>query len=86
MPSVNFENQYLRLVKELGVVLKGIVPLYGSRFNRKDYTLHQHVILLVLRFRERKTYRDFVSWLEVSNEVKNALGIKGIRWSITSAT
>ena len=78
MPSVNIENQYLRLVKELGGVLKGVVPLYGSRFSRRDYTLHQHVVMLVLRSRERKPYRDFVDWLEVSDSVKEALSIKRI--------
>lgn len=78
MPSVNHGNQYLRLVRELEGVLDDVVPLYGSRFSRKDYTLHQHVILLVLRSRERKPYRDFVQWLEVSDAIRQVLGLTKI--------
>jgi len=78
MPSSNCENQYLRLVKDLRGVLEGVVPLYGSRFSRRDYTLHQHVVMLVLRSRERKPYRDFVEWLEISDSVKEALDLKRI--------
>jgi hypothetical protein len=63
---------------ELGGVLDGVVPLYGSRFSRKDFTLHQHVILLVLRSVERKPYRDFVAWLEVSETVVEVLGLSKI--------
>jgi len=69
-------NQYLRLVAGLMDVLAELdLPLYTSRFSRKDYTLHQHIILLVLRARERKSYRDFVVWLEVCDSLKLALDI-----------
>ncbi len=77
-PSINLENQYLRLVKDLRGVLDGVLPLYGSRFSRKDYTLHQHVILLVLRSKERKPYRDFVEWLDICDSIKQALCIKKV--------
>jgi len=78
MPSVDYGNQYLKLVKELGGVLEGVVPLFSSRFSRRDYTLHQHVILLVLRAKERKPYRDFVAWLEVSETIVEALSLSKI--------
>jgi len=69
-------NQYLRLVTGLmGVLAELDLPLYTSRFSRKDYTLHQHIILLVLRARERKSYRDFVVWLEVCDRLKLALDL-----------
>ena len=79
MPSVSCGNQYLKLVHGLGEVLADTgLPSYGSRFSRKDFTLHQHVIMLVLRSRERKPYRDFVDWLEVSTEITVLLGIEKI--------
>ena len=40
--------------------------------------MHQHVMLLVLRAKERKPYRDFVAWLEVSDSVVEAVGLSRI--------
>jgi len=77
MNTVNYgNNSYLKLVVDLVGWLgdKG-VPEYSSKFSRKDYTLHQHIVLLVLRSRERKTYRDFVEWLDVCDSIKIVLGL-----------
>lgn len=76
MKHVNYVNQYLLLVSDLvGWLAEEGVPLYSSEFSRKDFTLHQHIVLLVLRSRERKTYRDFVGWLSVSDVLCLVLGI-----------
>lgn len=76
MKQVNYVNQYLLLVSDLvGWLAEEGVPLYSSKFSRKDFTLHQHIVLLVLRSRERKTYRDFVEWLSMSDVLCLVLGI-----------
>jgi len=76
MNQVNYGNQYLKLVRDLvGWLADKGVPRYSSKFSRKDYTLHQHIVLLVLRSRERKTYRDFVEWLDVCDCIKSVLGL-----------
>lgn len=76
MDLINNGNQYLRLVDDLvGWLEDKGVPEYSGKFSRKDYTLHQHIVMLVLRSRERKTYRDFVEWLDVCYSIRLALGI-----------
>ena len=37
------------------------VPLYSSKFSRKDFTLWQHIALLALMQRIRKSYREYVN-------------------------
>jgi len=75
-PSVGYGNQYLRLVVELGGVLEGLcIPRYWSKYSRRDFTVHQYVMLLVLRARERKSYRDFCEWLQVATRVMVFLGL-----------
>lgn len=78
-PSSGIGNQYLRLVADLGGVLRDkCVQLYSCRFSRQDYTLHQHIILLVLRSKERKPYRDFCQWLGVASEIREALNLRQV--------
>ena len=66
MSQVIYSNQYLLLVKDLvGWLVSLGVEEYSSKYCRKDYTQHQHIVLLVLRAHEGKAYRDFVEWLGV---------------------
>ena len=78
-PSVDFGNQYLSLVVDLGGVLESMrVPQYWCKFSRRDFSVHQYVTLLVLRAKERKSYRDFCEWLAVSSTVTVLLGLPRI--------
>ena len=53
--------RYLRMVKAIfNVCQRECVPLYSSRFSRKDFTLWQHIALLALMQRIRKSYREYV--------------------------
>jgi hypothetical protein len=52
------------------------IPRYSSRFSRKDFTSWQHVVLLVLWQRMRKSYREYVDdFLTVTDRVVLALGL-----------
>ncbi|MBU3957480.1 MAG: transposase, partial [Nanoarchaeota archaeon] len=42
------------------------IPKYFSKFSKKIFTSWQHIILLVFRQHERKSYRDFTDWLSFS--------------------
>lgn len=71
------ESRYIRMVKALfKVCRRQCVPLYSSKFSRKDFTLWQHIALLVLWQRMRKSYREYVDdFLTVADRLVAALGL-----------
>ena len=71
------ESRYIRMVRAVFKVCKRqAIPRYSSRFSRKDYTLWQHVALLVLMQRVRKSYREYTNdFLTVADRLVDALGL-----------
>lgn len=71
------ESRYIRMVKAVfKVCQRQAIPRYSSRFSRKDFTLWQHIALLVLWQRMRKSYREYVGdFLTVADKVVLALGL-----------
>ncbi len=39
-----------KIVKIVRILKRAGPPLYWSRFSRKDYSLHQHIMLIVLAY------------------------------------
>jgi hypothetical protein len=74
------ESRYIRMVRAIFKVCKRQrIPLYSSKYSRKDYTLWQHIALLALMQRIRKSYREFVDdLLTVANRLVRALGLRRI--------
>ena len=72
------ESRYLRIVRSVFIVCKRqAIPLYSSKYSRKDFTLWQHIAILVMFQRIGKSYREYVDdWLSVSNAIVEALGLK----------
>lgn len=72
------ESRYLRIVRSVFVVCRRqAIPLYSSKYSRKDFTLWQHIAILVLFQRIGKSYSEFVDdWLTVSTAIVEALGLK----------
>ena len=72
-----WESRYIRMVKAVfKVCRRQCVPLYSSRFSRKDYTLWQHIALLVLWQRMRKSYREYTNdFLTVADRLVAALDL-----------
>jgi hypothetical protein len=54
------------------------LPLYTSKYSRKEFTLHQLYAILSLREELDAGYRTITILLEIYPELKNALGIKSI--------
>ena len=55
-------SRYIRMVRAVfKVCRRQRVPLYSSKFSRRDYTQWQHIALLVLWQRMRKSYREYVN-------------------------
>ena len=52
------------------------VPLYSNKYSRRDFTLWQHIALLVLMQRMRKSYREYRNdFLTVTEKLVLVLGL-----------
>lgn len=66
-----------KLVRNGMIVLKRMdLPLYSSKFSRKDYTIHQHLPCLCIKEIQRQSYRDVAEFLDDFNGLQEALGLK----------
>jgi hypothetical protein len=74
------ESRYIRMVKAIfKVCRRQAVPLYSSRFSRKDYTLWQHIALLALMQRVRKSYREYAEdYLTTTERLLDVLGLSKV--------
>ena len=71
------ENRYIRMVKAIFKVCKRQnIPLYSSRYSRKDFTLWQHIALMQ---RIRKSYREYTyDFLTIADKLLEAIGLAKI--------
>jgi hypothetical protein len=74
------ESRYIRMVKVVfKVCQRQHIPLYLSRFSRHDYTLWQHIALVMLMQRIRKSYREYVDdYLTTTEKLLDVLGLSKI--------
>lgn len=52
------------------------VPLFLSKYSRKDFTVHQHLLLCAVRELEKGTWRGLVDRIEDGKAVDEHLGLK----------
>jgi hypothetical protein len=70
------EKKYIKLVKQIISCLKRLrVRKYSSKFSKKTFNNWIHIILLALRQRMDKSYREFCDIIDVCTEILNLLGI-----------
>jgi len=62
----------VRGAKRLGV------PLYSNACSKHAFTQHQLLVLVVLRQRLAKSYREFVDWLEVMTALRRRLRLRAL--------
>ncbi|MDG6928422.1 MAG: hypothetical protein JRN29_00030 [Nitrososphaerota archaeon] len=74
------ESRYIKMVKAIfKVCRRQCVPLYSSRYSRKDFTLWQHIALVALMQRVRKSYREYTDdFLTVADGLVSALGLTSL--------
>src|SRR3990170_8023359 len=74
------ESRYIRMVKAIfNVCRRQAVPLYSGKYSRKDFTLWQHIALLVMMQRMRKSYHEYVNdFLPVTERLLDVLGLSKI--------
>ena len=70
-------SRYIRMVRAVFKVCRRLnVPLYSSKYSRKDFTQWQHIALLVLWQRMRKSYREYVDdLLPIADVLVDELGL-----------
>jgi transposase len=65
-----------KLVKDGMIVLKRMdVPLYSSKFSKKTYTIHQHLLCLCIKEIQKQSYRDCRDFLDEFEFLQKALGL-----------
>jgi hypothetical protein len=71
------ESRYISMVRKIfNVCKRQCVPLYSSKFSRKDFTLWQHIALIALMQRIRKSYREYVDdYLTTTERLLDVLGL-----------
>jgi hypothetical protein len=74
------ESRYIRMVRAVyKVCQRQAVPRYSSKCSRKDYTLWQHIALIALMQRVRKSYREYVNdYLTTTERLLDVLGLSKI--------
>ena len=70
------EKKYIKLVKQLASCLKRLkVRKHNSKYSKKTFNNWIHIILLALRQRMDKSYREFCDIIDVCTEILDLLGI-----------
>ncbi len=70
------EKKYIKLVKQIISCLKRLrVRKYSSRFSKKTFNNWVHIVLLALRQRMDKSYREFCDIIDVCTEILKLIGI-----------
>jgi hypothetical protein len=74
------ESRYIRMVRAVyKVCQRQAVPRYSSKCSRKDYPLWQHIALIALMQRVRKSYREYVNdYLTTTERLLDVLGLSKI--------
>lgn len=78
-PTMNTkkEKKYIKLTKQILKCLKRLrVRKYNSKYSKKIYNNWIHIVLLALRQRMDKSYREFSDILNVCTEILALLGMK----------
>jgi hypothetical protein len=72
-------NKYQRMIALMRQILRKMrVPFYFHTKSNHIFTLHQHLIMLVSRQYESKSYESFVEMLAVSSDLVLMLGLSRI--------
>lgn len=71
------ESRYVGMVRAIfKVCQRQAIPLYSSKYSRRDFTLWQHIALIALMQRVRKSYREYIDdYLTTTEKLVQVLGL-----------
>ena len=70
------KSQLLRFVEQAYHLARRAVARYSSKFSKRRYTLHQHIVLLCLKMRKNTTYRTLLEELIEMPRIRSALDLE----------
>ena len=69
------KSQLLRFVEQARHLARRTVARYSSKFSKRRYTLHQHIVLLCLKVRKNTTYRTLLDELIEMPRIRKAINL-----------
>jgi IS5 family transposase len=72
------KSRLLQLVEQAMHLARRAVGRYFSKFSKRRYTLHQHIVLLCLKVRKNTTYRTLLDELIEMPRIRDAIGLTEI--------
>ncbi|WP_251331619.1 IS5 family transposase [Haloplanus pelagicus] len=69
------KSQLLRFVEQAMHLAHRAVAPYSSKFSKRRYTLHQHIVLLCLKVRKNTTYRTLLDELIEMPRIRKAINL-----------
>ncbi len=83
-PKLRSANKYIRLLEILiPVVRNSRIPIYSSKYSKRIYAQHQHLILILFKELMWIDYRILVDLLEVMIEITKILDLDQVPHFIT---
>ncbi|WP_049918776.1 IS5 family transposase [Halorussus halophilus] len=72
------KSRLLQFVEQAYHLARRAVARYSSKFSKRRYTLHQHIVLLCLKVRKNTTYRTLLDELIEMPRIRSALNLEGL--------
>jgi IS5 family transposase len=69
------KSRLLRFVEEAFQLAQRAIARYSSKFSKRRYTLHQHIVLLCLKVRKDTTYRTLLDELIEMPRIREAINL-----------
>ena len=70
------KSRLLRFVEQAYHLAQRAVARYSSKFSKRRYTPHQHIVLLCLKVRKNTTYRVLLDELIEMSRIRSAIDLK----------
>ncbi|RZV06661.1 IS5 family transposase [Natrinema hispanicum] len=70
------KSRLLRFVEQAMHLARRAVARYSSKFSKRRYTLHQHIVLLCLKVRKNTTYRTLLDELIEMPRIRSVLDLE----------
>ncbi|MFC7029394.1 IS5 family transposase [Halomicroarcula sp. GCM10025324] len=70
------KSQLLQFVEQAFHLARRAVARYSSKFSKRRYTLHQHIVLLCLKVRKNTTYRTLLDELIEMPRIRSAINLE----------